>query len=230
MGIELNYRTSVHKKEIIDALIQIKIEATPVLIWQNENGIRKITKAKIDAIHFQNDSIVLIPYSENEKLMFMDFAENKTIYLRGRTKSIVFKQDKKAIKSVENHSIQIFIPDQVKMFEKRGEIRFDFSEQYLKLSTQISLGNQVDRKRKTINAELRDVSSSGMGFFLDQKFGRLFFEKDKIRIEAIADHRFLRAIYGQIVYISSDNQNGSRIRIGIRFNEKLNDEILKNLK
>ena len=88
MGIELNYRTSVHKKEIIDALIQIKIEATPVLIWQNENGIRKITKAKIDAIHFQNDSIVLIPYSENEKLMFMDFAENKTTY--GEEQKVLF--------------------------------------------------------------------------------------------------------------------------------------------
>ena len=230
MGIELNYRTSAQKKEIIDALIEIKIEATPVLIWQNDNGIRKVTKAKIDQIYFHNDSIVLTPYSDEDKQIFMNLTSDKTIYLRGNSKSIVFKQEQKSIKTDGNKSIQIFIPNIVKMFEKRTNSRLDFSNDFLKLSTLIYPGSQVDRKTKSINAELRDVSASGMGFYLDKKYGRLLFEKDKIRIESIGNHHFPRAIYGQIIYISQSGHYDNRIRIGVKFNDLISQDILNNIK
>jgi hypothetical protein len=61
MGIEVNYRTSKLKKEIIDTLIDIHIESSPVLIWQNEDGKRKVTKAKIEAIDFASDSLHFLP-------------------------------------------------------------------------------------------------------------------------------------------------------------------------
>ena len=225
MGIEINYRTSTLKKEIIDSLINIHIESSPVLIWQNESGKRKVTKAKIEAIDFSSDSIFLTPFSEIEKNEFQNFDSRNTIYLRGNNQSIVFKQDKIAIKS-SNGLLQIVIPEEVKMFEKRGEVRLQSLDQILKLTTHFYLANNDTRTAKPIVGELRDVSLSGMGFFIEKKHAHLFSEKDKLKIERIGNFRFPRAIYGEIVYARIDHETVNKIRIGVRFNEKLNPDIL----
>ena len=101
MGIEEKYRPSTLKKEIIDSLIDIHIESSPVLIWQNEGGIRNVTKARIEAIDFASDSILLTPFSNSDEFLFNSLKINTTFYLRGNSKNIVFKQEKSAKKTVK---------------------------------------------------------------------------------------------------------------------------------
>jgi hypothetical protein len=225
MGIEVNYRTSKLKKEIIDTLIDIHIESSPVLIWQNEDGKRKVTKAKIEAIDFASDSIILTPFSTTDENIFDKLKVNSTFYLRGNTKSIVFKQDKPAKKTTKGY-LQIFIPTEVKMFEKRSETRLLFAGKNPKVTAEIYPGGLIDISTKAIEADLNNVSLSGMGFFLDKKYSRLFFEKDKIKIMRIGNHSFPRPIHGEIVYASSEQNHIDRIRIGIRFSEILTTDIL----
>ncbi|MBC7538733.1 MAG: hypothetical protein H7281_07930 [Bacteriovorax sp.] len=229
MGIEVNYRTSTLKKEIIDTLIDIHIESTPVLIWQNVSGKRNVTKAKIEAIDFASDSIFFTPFSNSDENMFDQLKINSTFYLRGNTKSIVFKQDKAAKKTTKGF-LQIFIPNEVKMFEKRSETRLSFIEKTSKVTAEIYPGGLIDISTKSVGVDLNDVSLTGMGFFLEKKYSRLFFEKDKIKIVRIGNYRLPRPIYGEIVYASTQQDNIDRIRIGIRFTEKITVDILNNLK
>lgn len=228
MAIEVNYRTSNLKKEIIDALIDIHIESSPVLVWQNINGSRNVTKARIEAIDFVSDSIFLLPFSIEDHAFFDKLKTNNAFYFRGNSKNIVFKQDRPGKKS-QNGSLQIFIPEEVKMFEKRTETRLLFNNNVTKLTTSVYPGGRIDLSTKSILAELNDVSLSGMGFYLEKKHSRLFFEKDKIKIERIGNYRFPRGIHGVIIFTLPDHDKVDRVRIGVRFNERITPEILSDI-
>ena len=229
MSIEEKYRTSHLKKEIMDSLIEIHAEESPIIIWQNEAGKRNVIKAKIAAIDFVSDSISLSPYSDKDKLLFTNIKENLTFYIRGDSKNLVFKQEKKLLK-INNSLLQIAIPSEVKLIEKRSEIRIHFSDQLLKMTTEVYPGGRVDLTTKSMIGELLDVSLSGMGFLLGKKHARLFFEKDKIKIDRIGNYRFPRPVYGEIIYTYSDEDDSTKSKIGIRFKEKLTQEIINSIK
>jgi hypothetical protein len=55
---------------------------------------------------------------------------------------------------------------------------------------------------------------------------RFFIVKDKIKIDRIGSFTFPRPIYGEIAYSSTEKDNVGRIRIGIRFHEKLTTDNL----
>ncbi len=228
MGIEKNYRTSHLKQEIIDSLIEIHIEESPILIWQNEAGKRNVLKAKIDSIDFAGDSISLSPFSDNDKILFPKLKSDLTFYIRGDSKNIVFKQEKISVK-VNTNQLHLVIPTEVKLYEKRSEIRIQFKDQLLKMTTEIYPGGHTDLSTKSKTGELLDVSLSGMGFTLEKKYARLFFEKDKIKIDRIGNFRFPRPIYGEIIYTSSEGKFDARSKIGIRFKEKLTLEIINSI-
>jgi hypothetical protein len=218
MGIEVNYRTSTLKKEIIDTLIDIHIESSPVLIWQNAGTNRIITKGRIESIDFASDSIFLSPFTNEDDKFFELLKINSIFYLKGNTKSIVFKQDR-AIKKTKKGVLQIIIPNIVKMFENRTESRMQLIDS--KITADIYHGGQFEKSTKSKNVKLRDISLSGMGFFLESNMARFFIVKDKIKIDRIGNFTFPRPIYGEIAYSSAEKDNVGRIRIGIRFHEKL---------
>lgn len=228
MGIEVNYRTSIVKKEIIDALIEIQIESAPVFIWQNVEGKRNVAKVKIEALDFNSDSIFLVPYSEEDVIPFNKFKISSTFYIRGNTKNIVFKQEKSAKKTVRGY-LQIFIPREVKMFEKRSEPRQNFEGQNPKVTAEIYPGGRIDISTKTIFVDVTDVSISAMGFLLEKKHARLFFEKDKIKVVRVGKYNFPRAIHGEIVHTGPSQNHMDLIRIGIRFTDKLTSQIIESI-
>ncbi|MFA6239052.1 MAG: hypothetical protein WC635_17065 [Bacteriovorax sp.] len=228
MPIDINYRTSTLKKEIIDTLIDIHIESSPVMIWQNLNGTRTVTKARIEAIDFASDSLFLLPYTNEDRPAFEKLNIGNTFYFRGNSKNIVFKQDRPGKKS-KNGNLQIFIPDEVRMFEKRTETRLVFNNSTANLTTSIFPGGRIDHSTKSFLAELHDVSLSGMGLYLEKKHSRLFFEKDKIKIERIGNYRFPRGVHGVIIFTIPEHDKIDRVRIGVRFNERLTPEILNDI-
>ena len=224
-GIEVNYRTSTLKKEIVDALIEIQIESSPVFIWQNISGKRNVTKVKIESIDFNSDSIYLAPFSDEDISIFNKLNINSTFYLRGNTKNIVFKQERSAKKSTKG-LLQVFIPEEVKMFEKRSEPRQNFLGHSPKITAEIYPGGRIDISTKTILVEVTDVSISAMGFLLSKKHSRLFFEKDKIKIVRIGHFNFPRAIHGEIIHTALSQDHYELVRIGILFTEKITIETI----
>lgn len=229
MGIEEKYRTSSYKKEIIDSLIDIHIEASPVTIWQNDGNKRSVTKAKIEAIDFASESIILTPFSDMDTKVFYQLNTDATFYLKGSTRDIVFKQDRPAKRKTKSH-LQIFIPKEVKLIEKRSDTRIIFKGSTPKVTAEIYPGGSIDISTKTINVDMIDVSLSGMGFFLDKKYSRFFFEKDKIKIDRIGKYCFSEPQIGTIVYTSKEDESALQVRIGVRFSEKITSEILARIK
>lgn len=228
MGIEANYRSSILKREITEALNEILKESSPVIVWQNDNGLRNIVKTRIKFIDFATNSIVMAPYSKEDELNFIKLNINLTFYIRGNVKSIVFKQEKPA-KKIANGFLQIFIPNEAKMFEKRSEKRITPIEKYLPIHAHICPSGRTNVVEKYIAVELYDLSTAGIGLRLNKRYSRLFFEKDKIKIEKIGDYNFLRPIHGKIIYCRPDNKNKIYIRIGIQFNTELTIDILKKI-
>lgn len=228
MGIETSYRTSTDKQEILSALMDIYAEGTSITVWQNIDSRRVIVNVKIQDIDLKTESIIIGPYNPDDREAFLKLQFDSTLYIRGESKSIVFKQDKPAIKN-KSGLVRIFIPDEVKMFEKRTEARLVFSSMENILITEIYIGDRIDVSSKALRGQLHNVSLSGMGFFLEAKNARLFFERDKIKIKNIATYVFPRPIFGQIVYIKPDETNSKRVRVGVKFAEKITTEILQKI-
>jgi len=124
MSLETAYRTTSERSEITTSLIEIHIEESPVLLWQNHNGIRKILKAKIEAIDMANNCLYLLPYSKSDQESFKEIHLEATLYLRGNNKSIVFKHDARLSRN-KNGYLVVKIPEQVKMYEKRKNKRIN---------------------------------------------------------------------------------------------------------
>lgn len=224
MGIEDNYRTSKIRQEIIDSLINIHEKSSPILIWQIEEKKRTIAHAKIESVDSSNNSIILSPFSIEDENTFKIFKLNTTIYMRGDNKNIVFKQEQSSSKT-DSGFLQIFIPSEVKMFEKRSEARLTFTELNPNYTTHISPTARRSLTAKITIAVLRDLTTVGMGILLNKKFSKLFFEKDNIKIEKIGTYRFPRPILGKIVYIDSEINTSNQFRIGISFNETISSDI-----
>ncbi len=229
MNLDNQYRTTILKKEIVDAIVDIHIETSSVLIWQNQKENRVITKVKIENIDFINNSITLSPFSNKDIENFKIIKLNSTIYLKGKTKSIVFKNTAVAKKN-KLGNIDIQIPETVKMFENRSVPRMIFSFHNPKKTAEIFPGGNSDISVKPFSVELNDVSNSGMGFLLEKKHSRFFIEKDQIKIAKIAHYQFPKPILGKIIFTSTTPDSFGQFRVGLLFNEKLSNEILNILK
>ncbi len=228
MSIESNYRTSIDKQEIINALIDIFTEKSPVTVWQNDGVSRLIVNVRIEAIDAQSSSMYITPFSLEDQDSFFKIQFNLAFYVKGETRSIIFKQDQPT-NIGKNGLVQIYIPEIVKMFEKRSEQRIDFSKNPHNLTTEIYPGDRIDVSSKSMRGELLNVSLSGMGFLLEKKNARLFFEKDQVKIKAIAKYTFTKPIYGNIIYLKNDYSNVKKVRLGVQFIEKIAPEILKKI-
>lgn len=228
MSLDKNFRTSVSKQEILDSLSTMHIEESPVIIWQNIGGVRNVKKARIASIDLLTSSLILKPLGETGPAGFDQLNSNLTLYFIGESKNIVFKQVK-ALKLVDHNKVRVDIPDVVKLQEKRLEQRLVFDNQFAKLTGEIFTGGRTDKSVSPTIVDIRDVSLSGMGFYLPKKSARFFYEKDKIKIERIGTYRFPRPVYGIIVYISEEKRNVTHLKAGIRFVEKLSEESLAKI-
>jgi hypothetical protein len=228
MNLDDQYRTTQLKKEIIDAIVDIHIETSAVLIWQNQKETRVITKVKIENIDFINNSITLSPFSNKDVENFKRLKLNSTIYLKGKTKSIIFKNTAVAKKN-KFGNIDLQIPETVKMFENRSVPRMIFSLYTPKKAAGIFPGGNSDISVKPIAVVLNDVSNTGMGFLLEKKHLRFFIEKDQIKIDKIAHYQFPKPISGKIIFTSNTPDLFGQFRVGVLFNEKISNDILNLL-
>lgn len=228
MGIEVYYRTSKLKGEIVDVLIEIHALEHPILLWQNEDGKRNVTKVKVKAIDAKTDSIFLIPNGDEDLFSFSKIKVDKTFYLRVDNKSIVFKQVEPAKKTNAGY-LQIHIPNEVKLFEKRTKNRVIVAGGDPKITADIFPGGRLGNAARPTTTNLIDVSNSGISIFLLKKHSRLFFVRDKIKISRIGNHIFPRHVYGEIIHTTNVLSEGSLIRIGVKFFEKITNETLNSI-
>ncbi|MFA6238626.1 MAG: hypothetical protein WC635_14930 [Bacteriovorax sp.] len=226
MTLEASYRTSILKKEIIDSLFEFKQELSPILIWQNDGGKRNIAMVIIEEIDLGNQSVTLRPLDNSTSVDFSKLKLNHPFYLKAENKSIVFKQEKPAKKTPKGF-IQLSIPSEVKMFEKRREKRYTFADRDPMITADIYPGASLDISSKITNVDLVNISLSGMCFYCLKKHARLFYVKDKIKIAKIGCHSFQRSVFAEIKYITNGTGVNDQIQVGIQFAEPITEDILK---
>jgi hypothetical protein len=229
MTSEKNFRISVSKKEILDSLILMHIEDSDVILWQNHNGVRHVKRARIEAIDFATSTLILSPQKSAKLENFKEFNSDITLYFIGENKNIVFKQVE-AVKIIGSDKVRVAIPAEVRLLEKRIEQRLIFNSLNEKTTGKIYTGGRTDIAMSPTIIDVSDVSLSGMGFYLPKKNARFFYEKDKIKIDRIGNHRFDRPINGIIVYIIDEKRSGTHLKVGLRFVEKLDEEVVANFK
>lgn len=208
----------------MDSLSTMYIEESPVIIWQNADGVRNVKKARIASIDLLSSSLVLRPLIEGQTENFEKLAKDLTLYFIGESKNIVFKQVN-TLKILDREKVLVEIPDIVKMQEKRVEQRIVLDPD-TGLSGEIYPGGRTDKSVISTLVDIKDVSLSGMGVYISKKQARFFYEQDKIKIGRIGSYRFGRPIYGVIAYIVEESGNTTHLRVGIRFVDKLNEGIL----
>lgn len=229
IALEKSFRTCVSKQEILDSLSALYIEGSPVIIWQTINGVRNMKKALISSIDLIRSSIVLKAGADSGGAGFDQLNSNLTLYFLGESKNIVFKQIR-SLKILDKDRVQVEIPDVVKLQEKRIDQRLVFDNAFSKVTGWLYPGGRTDKSTSPTVIELIDISLTGVGFLLPKKSARYFYEKDKIKIDKLGPHQFNRPIHGVIVYISEVKQHSTHIKVGVRFSERLDEEVLNKLR
>lgn len=223
-----NYRISKSQSEILDTLYVMQADKSSILVWQNHQGRRPSCKASITFVDLEQKCIIITPNSEEDALVFKQFDSKLTFYIKGEIFSILFKQEKPAIIE-ETSVIRIPIPAEVQLIEKRAEARANYDELILKIKAGVYLGGLGQDNTKFVNAELYDVSISGMSICIDKKYSHQIYVKDTVRILKLGDFRFPENFLATIVYMSPKRDNSILLKLGVRFHQKITQDTLIKL-
>ena len=223
-----SFRTETNLKTILESLIQLHIEESPILIWQNDNGRRYSAKAKISSINIAKNAILIIPFTDEDKDIFLNLQPTSTFYIKGNIFDIAFKQEEAAVFNKDAQLI-MRIPRTIKVKENRIDERFSFDDSSEMVRAAVYLAGETHLSSRTIEPELHDVSVSGMCILFDKKHRHLIFDKDPIRIIRLGKLQLPQNFTGTIVYNCQHTQNRSQTKVGVRFEKRIDVIDLKKI-
>ena len=223
-----SFRTENNLKTILESLIQLHIEESPILIWQNDNGRRFSAKAKISSINIAKNAILIIPFTPEDKDVFLNLQPTSTFYIKGNVFDIAFKQEEAAVFNKDAQLI-IQIPRTIKVKENRIDERFNFDDAPEMVRAAIYLAGETHMSSRIIEPELHDVSVSGMCLLFEKKHRHLLFDKDPIRIIRLGKLQLPQNFIGNIVYNCQHTQNRSQTKVGVRFEKRIDQLELKKI-
>ena len=223
-----SFRTENNLKTILESLIQLHIEESPILIWQNDNGRRFSAKAKISSINIAKNAILIIPFTQEDKDVFLNLQPTSTFYIKGNVFDIAFKQEEAAVFNKDAQLI-IQIPRTIKVKENRIDERFSFDDAPELVRAAIYLAGETHMSSRIIEPELHDVSVSGMCLLFEKKHRHLLFDKDPIRIIRLGKLQLPQNFIGNIVYNCQHTQNRSQTKVGVRFEKRIDQLELKKI-
>jgi hypothetical protein len=223
-----NYRITKSQTEILDTLYVIQADKCSILVWQNHQGRRPSCKASITFVDLEQKAIIITPNTPEDAAIFQQFDSKLTFYIKGEVFSILFKQERPSVIE-EANVIRIPIPSEVQLIEKRAEARANYDELILKIKAGVYLGGLGQDNTKFVNAELYDVSISGMSICIDKKYAHQIYVKDTVRILKLGEFRFPENFLGTIVYMSPKRDNSSLLKLGVRFHQKITQDTLIKL-
>jgi hypothetical protein len=226
--LDSSFRTENNLKTILESLIQLHIEESPILIWQNDNGRRYSAKAKISSINIAKNAILIIPFTQEDKDVFLNLQPTSTFYIKGNVFDIAFKQEEAAVFNKDAQLI-IQIPRSIKVKENRIDERFSFDDAPELVRAAVYLAGETHMSSRVIEPELHDVSVSGMCILFDKKHRHLLFDKDPIRIIRLGKFQLTQNFIGNIVYNCQHTQNRSQTKVGVRFEKRLEPTDLKKI-
>jgi hypothetical protein len=226
--LDSSFRTENNLKTILESLIQLHIEESPILIWQNDNGRRYSAKAKISSINIAKNAILIIPFTQEDKDVFLNLQPTSTFYIKGNVFDIAFKQEEAAVFNKDAQLI-IQIPRSIKVKENRIDERFSFDDAPELVRAAVYLAGETHMSSRVIEPELHDVSVSGMCILFDKKHRHLLFDKDPIRIIRLGKLQLTQNFIGNIVYNCQHTQNRSQTKVGVRFEKRLEPTDLKKI-
>lgn len=222
----LNLRVSRNRDEIFKAINTMFADSSPVMLWQNHGDKRVIVYAVIDKIDFERRRLILKAKKLNH---FKQFKSDTTVYIRGQSKSILFKQEQCRFNS---NQIAVPIPSEVRLFEQRLNPRMNTTQDFeLNAFFTKRVGSGAG-SQKSFAAKVINLSANGACFEYLQNLGKFFYEGDTILISHFDHLRFESAIEAQIVYIQKPGYSSDRLRMGIRLGKQLSQDtmvqIIKN--
>lgn len=211
----LNLRVSRSNREITETIKSMYIDASPVMMWQNQNGRRVVSYATIQKIDFENNVILM---QSNEKNRFEKFSKDFTIYIRGNTRSILFKQQQCRLNA---NKLAITIPSEVRLYEQRNIPRFNPSskaEVEVHFEKKVGVGNGSD---KNFSAKVINISQQGLCLEFMQHQSKFFYEEDSLKIIQLNNIVFDDKLSAQIVYVTKLKSGADRMRMGVKFDQEL---------
>tara|TARA_R110000868_G_scaffold124990_3_gene330248 strand:+ start:1458 stop:2060 length:603 start_codon:yes stop_codon:yes gene_type:complete len=185
------------------------------MMWQNQNGRRVVSYATIQKIDFENNVILM---QSNEKNRFEKFSKDFTIYIRGNTRSILFKQQQCRLNA---NKLAITIPSEVRLYEQRNIPRFNPSskaEVEVHFEKKVGVGNGSD---KNFSAKVINISQQGLCLEFMQHQSKFFYEEDSLKIIQLNNIVFDDKLSAQIVYVTKLKSGADRMRMGVKFDQEL---------
>ncbi len=219
----LNLRVSRSPREITETIKAMYIDASPVMMWQNQNGDRVVTYATIQNIDFEKNILVM---QANEKDRFEKFSKDFTIYIRGNTRSILFKQQQCRLNS---NKLAITIPREVRLYEQRQIPRFNPTNKVqveAHFEKKVGMGTGSD---KSFIAKVMNVSQQGLCLEFLQHQSKFFYEEDSLKIVQLNNIIFDDKLGAKIVYVTKLKSEAERMRMGVKFDQELSQAQLAKI-
>lgn len=216
----LNLRVSRNRDEIFETIKTMYVDSSLLMLWQNHGNKRVIVYAYIEKIDFSRRRIILKTHKQGN---FLAFKFDSPVYIRGDNKSILFKQERCRF----NHDkIALAIPSEVRLYEQRFNPRLSTTQDIALnayFSKRVGSGSG---SQKSFAAKVLNLSTTGVCLEYLQSLGKFFYEGDSILISHFDHLRFDPPIEAQIIYIQKPAYSSDRLRMGIKLDKQLSQDIM----
>lgn len=228
-------RVTRNNAEIKGFFLEYIRRKSPVLLWQNMDGIPQGQDGDKRIIfngyfaHFDEKKQYLVLEYKTGPMKKPDFAKNSTLYIKGDLSSILFKAD------IQYHSsgkLLMPLPKEIRVLEKREDPRTDFGYEF-NGRVEFSKVNQYNMSKKSMSARIVNISKGGAAILLFSG-AHNWTEGDTLQIFSICKFEFSFPIDAEVrnirtVQIERNNQFTSGFRIGLQFKRKLEEKELQDI-
>ncbi|MBF0366556.1 MAG: hypothetical protein HQK50_13370 [Oligoflexia bacterium] len=204
LTINEEYRISEMESEIQAALTDAKEQASPITIWQESNGGKKINHALIKEL---NPKLQSIMFFIGDQEIHINKDAPIFIYCKRNHKSFIFKS---SIKQFNGRFLFVKIPNSLRIHEHREHPRFAFDSNNLPVilgnfSSSLSGAENTALSFKCsyefLAAELVDISNKGLSFYAKKIDVIKLKTGMQVRITHIGNALMAHALKGEIRYI-----------------------------
>lgn len=198
---------------ILKALLELHALKSEFTLWQNAGPCRNIHKVTIDHL-ILNKKKIIVKLKASSYALEIDQA--LPLYFYCDSPPCVFKTEHFIINETD---ISLSYPEEVYLNENRFFQRQQI-ENNSTILAHIKSGNKLEGQK--VLFDLIDYSTKGFGILAKKENHKFFYEGDHLVFTNLNKTQLSKAIIGRITYLNQED-NVEGIRIGIEFDEELNE-------
>lgn len=224
----MRYWKTFQKDLIKDIIHSCHRENFDYIMWQQHGSTRKVYKLQINKI---TDKDIHCSISKDSISKMGPVDKDQPIYFHIKHKDVIFKKDKY---KHFNNILEITLPNEIQVYEKRKNQRFTYKYQDHKDITYESLlKNSSNEPEFTISSVLLDISLSGASMVVTDTIRERLAIGTQVLLLNLTDQKLPAPFKVTVKYINPYEKikiNGAHLfKVGLEFSDELDNVSYKSI-